>query len=50
MRRAAWYGHVPGMVYAVSLYADNESDARAALRRFLGVTRLPAGAAVWEAA
>ena len=42
-----WYGHAPGMVYAVSITANNEQEARDELRRFLGVKRLPRGSAVW---
>lgn len=43
-----WFAHAPGMVYAVNVYAANAKEARAALRGFLGVSRLPAGASVWQ--
>lgn len=44
-----YHGHAPGMIYAISIYAKNEQDAREQLRAFLNVKRLPAGAAVWLA-
>lgn len=44
-----YFAHAPGMVYAVNVYAESGSEARALLREFLGVNRLPPGSAVWEA-
>lgn len=49
MTARRWFAHAPGMVYAVNVYADDEAGARAKLREFLGVRRLPAGCAVWGA-
>jgi hypothetical protein len=45
--RRFWF-HCPGMVYAGNVYARNEREARAAARESLGVSRLPAGSAVWS--
>lgn len=42
-----YMGHIPGWSFAIDLYAENEADARAELRSEAGVTRLPAGSAVW---
>ena len=42
-----YYGHAPGMVYAITIYAKNAQEARAQLRDFLGVKRLPKGSTVW---
>jgi len=43
-----YYAHAPGMVYAISVWAKSEREARAEFRRFLGRKRLPAGSAVWR--
>ena len=38
----------PGWVYAGTFYGKTEAEARAACRRWLGVSRLPRGTEVWE--
>lgn len=38
----------PGMFYAGSIEAKNEKEARANLRAWLNVARLPKGTAIWE--
>lgn len=43
-----YFIHCPGMVYAGNFYGRNESEARAAARKSLGVRRLPRGTAFWE--
>lgn len=45
--RKYWF-HYPSMVYAMTFYARNAQDARAYMRRWLGVSRLPNGYAIWE--
>lgn len=44
-----YYVHCPGWVYAGNVYGRNKREARAAARQWLGVSRLPRGASVWEA-
>lgn len=43
-----YYAHAPSMTYAISVYAKNKKEAKAHLRRWLGVKRLPSGSAVWK--
>ena len=44
-----WYWHCPGMVYAGdSIYGKTEGEARAQLREYLGLKRLPRGTGVWK--
>ena len=43
-----WWAHMPGMVYAINIYADSEREAREKFRKFLKVDRLPNGSAVWR--
>lgn len=43
-----WYGYAPGFGYVIDLEADNEQQARAAMRRRLGVGSLPGGTMVWR--
>lgn len=42
-----YMGHIPGWQFAADIYAENDADARAQLRKMEGVRRLPAGSAVW---
>lgn len=44
-----YYIHVPGWVYAGTFYGSTPQQARKACRKWLGVSRLPNGTAVWEA-
>lgn len=39
--------HLPGDFYGVHVYADSLQDARRQLRESLGISRLPAGTAVY---
>ena len=44
-----WFALVPGDACALSLYPEKntEKSARAFLRKWLGVERLPAGTQIW---
>lgn len=43
-----YFFRCPAMVYAGNVYGNNESEARAAVRKSLGVSRLPRGTEFWE--
>lgn len=42
-----YFVHVPGWAYALNVFARNEREARAIVRDWLWVERLPARTAVW---
>jgi hypothetical protein len=45
-----WYFKVPGAAYAYDIWAGpSERSARAAIRTFYGVSRLPSGMEIWPA-
>lgn len=44
-----WHGHIPGMVYSVTIYAQDKRAAKGELRKFGGHTKLPRGSSVWLA-
>lgn len=53
MLSRAWYLHLPGDVYALGPFRferpTTEQEARAYMRDWLKVQRLPIGAQVWKA-
>ena len=42
-------GHTPGMVYSITMYAEDKVGAKRELRKALCLDKLPKGAAVWLA-
>ena len=42
-------GNTPGMVYSVTMYAENKQGAKRELRKMLCLQKLPTGTAVWLA-
>lgn len=47
--KSRYYMHAPNMVYALGPGDfENVKEAKASLRRFLNVKRLPRGSAVWK--
>ncbi len=41
--------HIPGDSYAGDFYGRNKSEAIAACRKWLGVSRMPKGFSIWLA-
>lgn len=44
-----FYWRYPSITYAHECYAENEQVARAQIREWLNVSRLPAGFELWRA-
>lgn len=45
----SYYVHLPGMAQAVTQHGANEKDALRRFKKNNGLTRMPAGFAIWEA-